>query len=298
MLYIATTWLSPHGLRVPTVTSVHDIQQFHFPNFFSLKEKWIRSTLYDSTIKNSDFIQASSKFIQKDLLDCYPGMISLERIVVIPEGVDVQTFAENSSSQDLNLRYGLPDEFLLYPAQLWPHKNHIRLFQALRQITRLYSCTIPLVLTGTAYKASRTIFNYIETQQLRSQIHYLGKVPLEDLLGLYKLSKYLVMPVLYESSSLPILEAAASGTSILASAIPPNQEMAERLKMHFFDPLDVSSMAEVIHLAWKEREDNEETKHQNLKAVQYYSWENIAKKYLSFFQKMLDEKKYKTVFGI
>jgi len=287
LLYIPTTWLSPHGLRIPTVISIHDIQQFHFPEFFSLKEKWIRSTLYDATIQHSTFVQASSQFIKKDLLNCYPGMITPERIFVVPEGVDIEMFARDHPTEDLNHRYNLPEEFLFYPAQLWPHKNHRRLFQALNKINKEYDCNIPLVLTGAAYKASTSIFSSIKKHKLGNQVLYLGKVPFQDLPGLYQLAKYLVMPVLYESSSLPILEAAASGTSILASSTPPNKEMAEKLKMRFFDPLSVSSMARVIYEAWKHRDNNQEAEEQNQEAVRYYSWAKIARQYLNLFYRIV-----------
>ena len=49
-------------------------------------------------------------------------------------------------------------------------------------------------------------------------------MPFKTLVALYKKSKFLITATLYESSSLPILEAAASKTSIIASDTPPNIE--------------------------------------------------------------------------
>jgi glycosyltransferase involved in cell wall biosynthesis len=287
ILYIATTLLSPHGLKIPTVTSIHDIQQFHFPEYFSLKEKMLRNTFYGPTVQYSSFIQASSQFIQKDLIVHYPKRITKDRIVVIPEGVNIETFSKNNISDDLLTKYNLPIEFLFYPAQLWPHKNHLRLLEALKMIRDRSGIEIPLVLTGGAFKAAPAIFNYIKQHDMENQVHYLGKVPFIDLLCLYQKAKYLVTAVLYESSSLTILEAAASGTSILASDTPPNREMSERLEIRLFDPIDVSKIVEVIQDAWTQRNENHISTVNNKNAVQYYSWKNIARQYINFFQSIL-----------
>jgi glycosyltransferase involved in cell wall biosynthesis len=284
ILYIATTLLSPHGLKIPTVTSIHDIQQFHFPEFFSLKERMLRNTFYGATVQHSNFIQASSQFIQKDLILHYPKLITKNRIVVIPEGVNVETFSKNNLSDDLLTKYKLPIEFLFFPAQLWPHKNHLRLLKALRKIRDHTSISIPLVLTGGVFKEASSIFNYIKQHEMENQVYYLGKIPFIDLLGIYQKAKYLVTAVLYESSSLTILEAAASGCSILASDTPPNREISERLDIRFFDPMDVSKIVDLIQEAWTHRNDNHISQVKNKNAVQYYSWKNIAGQYINFFQ--------------
>ena len=46
--------------------------------------------------------------------------------------------------------YRLPDRFLLYPAMTFPHKNHLRLFEALALLRDRHDLTLPLVCTGRA----------------------------------------------------------------------------------------------------------------------------------------------------
>ena len=50
----------------------------------------------------------------------------------------------------LRARLSLPESFLLYPAQTWPHKNHERLLEALARVRDESGVTIPLVCPGQA----------------------------------------------------------------------------------------------------------------------------------------------------
>jgi glycosyltransferase involved in cell wall biosynthesis len=120
-------------------------------------------------------------------------------------------------------------------------------------------------------------------------VHYLGKVEFLDLLSLYKEAKFLVTAVLYESNSLPILEAAASGIPIIASSTPPNIEMSENLVINFFEPLDVDQCSNIILQNWKKTKGaiSEEVLINSV-AVELFSWENIAILYSNNFKKILN----------
>jgi glycosyltransferase involved in cell wall biosynthesis len=274
-LYTATTTLNFYNLRVPTILSMHDIQQYHYPDFFTRRELRSRRLTFENSAKYATFFQASSQFIKDDLLDNFPWL-KQEKIVVIPEGVNIDEFSK-SKETDIIKRCNLPDDFLFFPAQLWKHKNHITVLRSLKKIENEKGLKIPLVMTGAKYSSSNEVLNYIKLNDM-DYIFYLGKVDFKDLLTLYKKAKFLITAVLYESSSLPILEASASGTPIIASKTPPNIEMSSNIEMTLFEPLNIEDCASVIEKCW-EMKVIDQIDHNN-KSIENYNWKNIGKKYM------------------
>ena len=94
-------------------------------------------------------------------------------------------------------------------------------------------------------------------------------------------------PSLFESSSLPILEAAASGMPVIASDIPPNIEMGQKLKLNLFEALNYNDLANIILTLWKDDALTKEQSVYNSEHISKYSWDNVALQYLSFIQKII-----------
>lgn len=289
LLYTPTTYLFPLNCRIPTVVSVHDIQQVHYPDFFDDRELRRRHARFRTTANLSTVIQASSEFIKKDWSEHFSDSRE-QKVIVVPEGVNQSEFQpRNEKTKEVFLKYELPKKFLFFPAQLWHHKNHITVLKALKDARDQYGLNIPLVLTGQQYSSSQAILDYIRDEKL-DFVFYLGKVPFSDLKALYAEAYFLITAVLYESSSLCVLEAAASGSPIIASDTPPNREMSEILEMTLFPPLDVSVLTKTLVGVWSDEGLAKKSAESNIEKVRYYSWENAAKKYLSFFEKVVAER--------
>jgi glycosyltransferase involved in cell wall biosynthesis len=287
LVYVPTTTLPFFRHRIPTFLSMHDIQQFHYPQFFSTRELAQRRILYDLSVRYTDYFQASSSFIKADLLKHF-AMLSEQQIDVIPEGVDVEAFGSPDQLADVRSKYGLPDKFLFFPAQLWPHKNHITVLKALHELEVDHGLKIPLVLTGAKYAAADEIFEFIEENEMNG-VTYLGKVPFEDIVALYHCARFMITAVLYESSSLPVLEAAACGTPVIASRTPPNEETGNLLKLNLFDPLNHHELAVLLSRIWGDDGLIKAQVSHNLGSIGHYAWPNIARQYLAFFARGLAE---------
>jgi glycosyltransferase involved in cell wall biosynthesis len=264
--------------RVPTLYSIHDIQHMHYPEFFTPRQLLERKLGFGRCIAHATTVQASSRYMLRDFLEYFPTLKE-EQVCVIREGVDIGTFAEPGAVSDVKAKYRLPAAFLFYPAQLWHHKNHLTVLRALRRLHDR-NIEIPLVLTGARYEASQNIFDFIEQSALASQVFYLGLVPFDDLVALYQAARLLITAVLYESSSIPILEAAAAGTAIIASRTPPNQELAEHLEMQLFSPTDDADLADLLASAWNNEALIARQVKANKAGIRRFSWDNAARDYL------------------
>jgi glycosyltransferase involved in cell wall biosynthesis len=119
-------------------------------------------------------------------------------------------------------------------------------------------------------------------------VHYHGRVPFADLVGLYQKAAFLVMPSLHESSSLLILEAAAAGTPVFASKIPPNEELARVFHLNLFDPSNQDELEGLLVRLWDDESAAAAQAMHNLKHITVYSWENAAQQYLRFFERVTE----------
>jgi len=267
----------------PTVYSIHDIQQVHYPEFFTEEELVQREAAFAKCVEHATVVQASSHYMAHDFQAHFPKL-DQSNVEVIPEGVDIEFFSQRRDD-DVVARYELPDSFLFTPAQLWHHKNHLTILKALSRLKER-GFVIPLVLTGAKYSSSEEVLDFIAANGLDAQVFYLGVVPFEDIVALHQRARYLVTASLYESSSIPILEAAAAGTPIIASRILPHEEMAEHLQMRLFAPTDDAELAGVLSDAWADEETSTAQVAANRVGIQRYSWDNAAWMYLELFERL------------
>jgi len=143
------TPVPPHHSRaVPYVMNLHDLQHEHFPEFFSGDELKRRRTVWYASARASRFVVAAAKHVQDDIVR-YTG-VSRERVPLIPWGVpfDGEPLPGAVEISAVMKRYGLPDDFILYPAVTWIHKNHMNLLEAIAAVRREEHLDVHLVLTG------------------------------------------------------------------------------------------------------------------------------------------------------
>lgn len=285
IVYTPSVVLQSFHTRKPTVLSMHDIQHIHYPEFFTWEKRLSRKITYGLSARHASYFQASSEFMKADMLSHFPEMPP-ERVEMISEGVTVRAFAERRDTSTLCARYDLPERFLFYPAQLWPHKNHLTVLKALKQIEECENIKIPLVMTGANFSAAPAIARFISDQKM-DYTRYLGKVPFEDLVALYQNAEFVIAAGVYESSCLPILEAAAAGTPIIAARIPPNEELGQRLQLNLFNPLDVTELAKLLTSLWSDKTMASVQAAHNRRNISFYSWKNAARKYVSFFERIV-----------
>ena len=284
-VYFPTTLIFPFNYSVPTIASMHDIQHVHFPEFFTLRERLFRYYNFFLSAKFSTFLQASSEFIEQDLLKHF-SFLKPEKIWVIPEGVSIQEFQTIDSSIDIFQKYHIPQKFVFFPAQLWKHKNHITVLKALHLIEKENGIKVPLILTGAKYSAAEEIFSFIKKNYM-DQVQYLGKVPFNDLVALYQNSSIFITAVLYESSSLPLREAAAAGAALMASEIGPNIEAARILKVNLFNANNPHDLKNKFLEVWNDPSLRQEQIDFNKNAIHHYSWKSVAGLYLEKIEKCI-----------
>jgi glycosyltransferase involved in cell wall biosynthesis len=245
LLHIPMQYSPVYSLNIPIITTMHDLQEFHFPEFFSAQERLHRAINNKKSIEESSHIIASFNHIKSDILKYF--RIDENKISVCPPPFTDSWFIKNEFA-DFNTvknKYSLPDKFILYPAATWQHKNHLNLLTAVHKLKN-EGFLISLVCTGNKTEYYENVLSKLITKlNLNNNVKFLGIIPEMELISLYKLTKLVVIPTLYEAGSAPLYEAMrynapviCSGVTSLAETIANNQ--------FIFDPKDANSISQLI----------------------------------------------------
>ena len=154
-----------------------------------------------------------------ELIDdlCRRYAMERERAICIPfsPSTYVSRSAPDAAADAAVLaKYRLDPGYLFYPAQFWPHKNHVTLLAALA-LLRERGITERLVLCGSNRSGRDKIDLAIRNLGLSDQISIIGFVDSAELGALYRGASALVMPTYFGPTNLPPLEAWAVGTPVI-----------------------------------------------------------------------------------
>lgn len=236
---------------LPFVYEPLDLQHRHLADLFSAGERRWRDQVYRRGCERARLIVTGTRFTKDDIVRQFgidPG-----KIAVIPIRSALPPTPPTRAEVDRVRRaYDLPERFLLYPAMGFPHKNHLRLFEALAVLRDRHGVTLPLVCTGRPYQShTPTLEAAIVRGSLRDQVRMLGSVPTPDLVALYGAAWVLVYPSLFEGIGMPVLEAHQYGLPVVSSNASCLPEVAGDAAL-YFDPTDVESIVAALLRAYRE----------------------------------------------
>ena len=241
-------WLNPYPRisKIPYIHTVWDIQHRVQPFYpeFSHSKVWLkRDLLYSSTIPRAYLTLVGTKRGAEEISTFYS--VLPERIMInpfpCPPIVDIDSKVSESIVETKAL---VSFKYVIYPAGLWPHKNHITVLKAMAEVVNLYP-HIMLVLTGVDYGAKREINDYILQLGIGSNVRLLGFVDRTDLAVLYSQSLALVFPSCFGPDNIPPLEALSYGTSVIVADIPGARDQLKDFP-YYFQPFNHTQLSEII----------------------------------------------------
>jgi len=276
--------LVPRAWNLPYVMNLHDIQHEHYPEFFSPEELAWRREHYLASANHAMAVCVIDDWTRRDMLNHLP--ISPEKVFVAPYG---PTWADASASQGADWppfqrARGLPEAFAYFPAQTWIHKNHARLFEALHLLAA-QGTRIPLVCTGHLTDRHPELVRLAESLGL--EVHFLGLVAGDEVRTLYRQTRMVVVPTLFEGGAgLPVLESMALGVPLAASTACGIPDAVGDTAL-LFDPMDPGDMAQAIGRLWGDRELRETLARRAQARSRLCTWEGAAATYRDIYTEVL-----------
>ena len=222
-----TAAIPPIGPAVGRIVTVHDVQHLDLPGNFSRAERAYRRLTYERPARAADLVITDSEFARRSIIG-HLG-IAPEKVRAIHLGFDATGFTPGEDARE---------NFLLYPARPYAHKNHRALIDAVALLRR-EDADLRLVLTGEGLERLGDLPPWVERR---------GLITFDELKRLYRTARLLVFPSLYEGFGLPPLEAMASGCPVAAAdaaSIPEVVGDAAEL----FDPHSAESIADGVRRA-------------------------------------------------
>lgn len=230
------------------VMTIHDLVYHfyhkHFPGYMRTKSLYYRLS-QPLMAHTCDIIITVSDFCRREIIRILG--VSQEKVFVTHESstfIIPETFLALSASK-------LADNhiMLLAVASGMPHKNLIRLIQAMRIIVDCFKKPIKLHIVGQIGKKTNDgitdedLRNCVKQQGLEQNVSVIGYVSMNELMSHYRNATALIYPSLYEGFGLPVLEAMQNGVPVICSDNASLPEVAGAAAL-YFDPYSVNDIAD------------------------------------------------------
>lgn len=282
-IHFPGTTIDPLSLSLPCIVNVHDIQQEFFPDFFSLRERIRRKRFYQASTQKAEFVIATSEFTRQTLIEKYK--LPPDKVKTIYGGVTTG-FCEpvpEQIVQQVKQKYNLPEKFAVFPGKPWPHKNHQRLFEAMRLLKSRYQSDCHLVLCGFSANELPPALS-----ELQDTVRVLGYIPEQDLRAIYRLATLMVFPSLFEGFGLPVLEAMASGCPVVCSNVTALPEIAGEAAL-LVDPLNIEAIAQAMQRILMDTELRVTLSERGRARARLFSWEATAQATIEVYRETYDK---------
>ena len=178
---------------------------------------------------------------KQQLLRFYPIQPEIIRTIPLPV-YDLPDTEPAESRSD----FPLPERpFVFYPAQFWPHKNHITLIKAIHILRQRNHLKIDVVLTGSDKGNRENVIRQIADHDLKDQFHLPGIVSRATMRLLYTKTLALTYTSILGPDNMPPLEAMNLKCPVICARYDGANEQLGNAAL-FFEPFDAEKLANHI----------------------------------------------------
>ena len=231
-------------------------------------------------LKAADRILSISQQTTNDIVRFY--QIKEDKIETIYLGVDphFRRLKDEATKKEFLAKYDLSRPFFLYVGNRRFIKNFLNLLQAYS----MFTCRDDIDLVAVGGEESFTQDEFMLIKALTPHVRLLPWLNDEELVMAYNTALAFVYPSLYEGFGLPILEAMACGTPVLASNVASIPEVGGEAVRYFRpqDPDDIKEALEDILDADRRQELSKKGREQ----AQLFTWDETAQRTLATYREL------------
>jgi glycosyltransferase involved in cell wall biosynthesis len=272
--------------RAPSVVTIHDLSYVIHPDLAFPRLRTYLSNAVPRSIDRASKVIAVSETTKRDICSYYE--IAPHRVEVIHHAADPLFQVPTDAEVFGNLaQFGLRRPYFLTVGTVEPRKDHRTLLRAFEKVHTRRPDT-SLVIVGRRGWLSDDIMDEIAEAATRMPVYHFQGVRDDMLPALYGGSTALVYPSRYEGFGLPLLEAMATGTPVIASETPAHREIAEDAAL-YADTEDADGFArQMIHLLEDAGSRTKFVEAGSQRASQF-SWSRAAREHLRVYREVAGE---------
>ncbi|MFL5935809.1 MAG: glycosyltransferase family 4 protein [Gaiellaceae bacterium] len=245
----------PLACPCPAVVTVHDLSFERDPELMSRRDRAIFRVVVPRAVRRARVVFAVSERTRRDLIDLY--RTPADRIVVTPNAVD------SAFTPD-----GEPDGYLLFVGAVQRRKNPLAAANAAKDVG------LPLVVVGPEKEPE------LARELERRGADLRGYVEKAELAALYRRALCVVLPSRFEGFGLPVLEAMACGTPVVAADEPALREVGGDAAIY----ADDAGLADAVRRALADRDAWSRA---GVERARLFSWDETARRVVDGYRRAL-----------
>jgi glycosyltransferase involved in cell wall biosynthesis len=272
--------------EIPHIITIWDLQhrlQPYFPEVSNGGQWQGRESGYLKLAQKASYVFVGTNAGKAEVERFYQVPSARVKVIPFPTPGFVTKVSPKKDSAILE-KYQLPSQYLFYPAQFWPHKNHANLLMAIKHLKEQHNLIAPVVFVGSDKGNQDYIRRLTVKLGLDEQVKFLGFIPQEDLISLYQNALALAFVTFFGPDNLPPLEAFALGCPVIASKVSGADEQLQDAAI-LVDPSDPEHIASAIKQMWLDQSLRQDLIERGLARSQ--SW--TGKDYVNNVYSVLDE---------
>jgi glycosyltransferase involved in cell wall biosynthesis len=286
-LFHSPDFMLPPTGRTPAILTVHDLSFLRLPQFFVSGFREFLEKAVSRAVKRARHVLADSECTRRDLMELMG--VEPERVSVLYPGVESR-FQPVRDAETLNWvrnRYQLPGRFVLGLSTLQPRKNFEGLIEAFSLLLAARGgepeiADLDLVIGGGRGWMYEGLSSKVERLGLVERIHFVGFVGDDDLPALYSLASAFAFPTWYEGFGLPVLEAMACGTPVVAADNSSLPEVVGEAGL-LVDAADPGALAEALARLLTDPGLEAQLATAGRRQARRFTWEGAARQLLELY---------------
>ncbi|MBI4872175.1 MAG: glycosyltransferase family 4 protein [Candidatus Riflebacteria bacterium] len=279
---------APLGSPCPVVLTVHDLIPSLFPGDFSWPSWFYYTRWMPFTFRFAAAIITISEASRHDLLRL--TRVPAERIEVIPlAAAPAYRPPPDAAALEAALaRLGVRCPYVLGVSSIEPRKNFPMLVEAFELCRRRAGlpAQLTLVIAGSKDWGLATVQKACRGADLERSVTLTGYVSGDDLVALYQGAELFVFPSAYEGFGLPVLEAMACGTPVVASSVSSIPEVAGDACVLVPQPLTAERFAESMAAVLTDPGARADLGRRGLARAGRFSWRETARRTVGVYRRV------------
>ena len=284
-IFHSTDHYVPRLRNVPVVATIHDAIPFEHSEWFG-----IRRSIYHRVLKNTmkwpDHIITPSHFSKDQLVKVLN--INPDSISVVHNGVSANWSKKTpfTTLTKIKKQFKIEKDFIIFVGTIQKRKNIETLLASYMKLSDHLRNSYDLVVIGRASEKCQTTKILTEFTNKHNGIIWLKNVDNENLVPLVQEATVMVFPSFAEGFGLPILEAFAAGTPVIASNTTSIPEIAGDAAV-LINPNSSDNISRELTNLLKDPEKRDVLSKKGSLRVKDFSWKATADKTFTIYEETI-----------